>query len=109
MENLKKILSTKHFWFGNIARAYQQQKQWGSEIQPREIRKQLKSRHFEGWFSNGRALALAIAVIPNIQNQDIFVQRKETRSERRNESAENTITIAPKYSARGPKTRAPKK
>ena len=36
-------------------------------------------------------------------------QINETRSERRNESAENTNTIAPKYSARGPKTRAPKK
>ena len=39
---------------------------WGSEIQPYEIQKQLKSGLFERRISNGQALALAVAKVPNI-------------------------------------------
>ena len=47
---------------------------WGSEIWPFEIRKYLKSRLFEVEFqmvllSNGRALAMAIAIVPTIEIQ----------------------------------------
>ena len=48
--------------------------QWGSEIRTFKIQKHLKSGLFEGpRFSNGRALAMAIALVPTIWNLDIFV------------------------------------
>ena len=48
--------------------------QWGSEIRPFEIRRHLKSGLFEGQISNGRALVMAIAIVPTIQNPDVFVR-----------------------------------
>ena len=51
-------------------------KQWGSAIRPFEIRKHLKSRSiwnpdfFKVKFSNGRALAMFIAIVPTIWKPD---------------------------------------
>ena len=48
--------------------------QWGSEIQPFEILKHLKSRLVDGRTSNGQALATALttamAIVPTIQKPD---------------------------------------
>ena len=41
-----------------------------SIIRPLEIRKNLKSGLFEDRISNGRALAMAIAIVPTIQKLD---------------------------------------
>ena len=56
---------------------------WGSEIRPFEIQKHLRCRLFEGWISNGRALATAIATVPTIKKPDhskiwIFLYRFQT-------------------------------
>ena len=44
--------------------------QWGSEIQPFEIWKHLKSKLFEGRISNGWALAMAKAIVPTVRKLD---------------------------------------
>ena len=44
--------------------------QWGFEIWPFKIWKRFKKRSFEGQISNGRALAIALAIVPNISKQD---------------------------------------
>ena len=51
---------------------------WEPEIWPFEIRKHLKSGLFEGWISNGWALPMAIAKVPEIwkwtiQNLDVLI------------------------------------
>ena len=44
--------------------------QWGSEIQPIEIQKYLRSRLFEGQISNSWTLATVLAIVPTIQKLD---------------------------------------
>ena len=44
--------------------------QWGSEIQPIEIQKYLRSRLFEGQISNSWTLATVWAIVPTIQKLD---------------------------------------
>ena len=53
------------FMFDDAA-TYQVNYTVGSETQPFEIWKHLKSGLFKGWISNGRASVMAIAIVPTI-------------------------------------------
>ena len=48
--------------------------QWGSETQPFEVQRHLKSGLFEGQISNGHVSAMEIAIVPTIQNPEVFVR-----------------------------------
>ena len=48
--------------------------QWGSESQPFEVQRHLKSGLFEGQISNGHVSAMEIAIVPTIQNPEVFVR-----------------------------------
>ena len=67
-------LGIRNLDFGHLFPAKLEEIKWRTEIRPFKTQKPLKSGLLEGQISNGWALAMALAIVPTIQNPDIFAE-----------------------------------